>query len=93
MNLPEMIWSKKQSKKYKIVKYISILVGALTMPLDVYIGFLLGGEKYLIAFILIAVTMLIATIDACLWAWVLEEMGKEKIRLGIKNGKLTSKNK
>lgn len=91
MNLREMFWSKKQNKNYKIVKYVSILVGALTMPLDVYIGFLLGEEKYWLAFPLIGLMMAIAIIDSCMWSWVLEEMGKEKVKLGLKNGKKASK--
>ena len=91
MNLQEMLWNRKQSTKYKIMKYVSILVGTLTMPLDVYIGFMLAEEKFLIAFPLIAVIMVIAIIDSCMWSWVLEEMGKEKIKLGIKNGKKISK--
>lgn len=87
MNLQALFWSKNQSKEYKIVKYLSITIGASTIPLDVYIGFLLGEEKYLIAFPLIALTVIIAIVDSCMWAWVLEQMAKDKVEHGKKNSK------
>ena len=84
MNLREIFWAPKQKKNYKIIKYISIIVGALTIPLDVYIGFLLGTEKYSLAFPLIGVTIIVSVTDSLVWAWVLEQMAKDKVKFGRK---------
>ena len=71
-----------QAKRYRLIKYGSILLGAFTIPLDVWIGFLLGGERWSLAFPLIGVTILIAIVDSIAWAWVLEQMAKDKVEYG-----------
>lgn len=91
LHLKDLFWNPKRNRNYNIVKSVSILYGTLTIPLDVYIGYLLGTENFVIAFPLIALTTIIAVLDAYAWSWVLEEMGKEKIVLGLKNGKKSAK--
>ena len=81
--------------KYKILKNFTILCGTLTIPVDVYIGFLLGLEKYTLAFTILAIQVTLAVIDGYCWVWVLEQMGKDKVKFGVKNERrrINSKNR
>ena len=74
-------------KRYDTIKYITIAFGAVSTIMDLYIAFLFGAESYLLAFILLAVSITMTLVDSILWIWCLEQMGKKKYESGKRNGK------
>jgi hypothetical protein len=90
MSLPSLLRLPKRAtqKQYDTIKYITIMWGAISGILDLYIAFLFGAEDYLMAFILLVVAVLLTLIDSVLWVWVLEQMAKKKVEHGKRlNGK------
>ena len=61
-------------KKYRIVKFVCIALGALTIPLSTYIGFLLGAGNYSLAVFLCCLEIVVVFVDTTMWAWCLERM-------------------
>jgi hypothetical protein len=76
-------------KQYNTVKYITIIYGALSGVLDLYIAFLFGEGKYTLALILLCVAVILTLLDSVLWIWVLEQIGRKKVEHGkrLGNGK------
>ncbi len=95
MSLPvswkNVVWSPKHSTRYKVIKLVSITIGNLFAIFEIYVGFLLGIEAYWLAFPLIGVSIMIAMVNDYAWTWVLEQIGIDKVKLGIKNGKKATK--
>jgi len=77
--------------KYKLLKNLTILYGALTIPLDVWAGSLLATEVYKLALLIIAIQVVLTFIDGM--AWVLEQMAKDKVGIGIKYERKRHNNK
>jgi hypothetical protein len=97
MNLQTLLKLPKRAtqKRYDTIKYITITYGAVNGVLDLYIAFLIGAENYLLAFILLGVSIILTLVDSVLWVWCLEQMSKKKIEYGRRqaNGKASKKNK
>lgn len=89
--LKQIVWNSQQKRNYKILKFASITLGNLFAIFDIYIGFLLGVEKYLLAIFLIGVSIIFAIINDFAWCYVLEQMGKEKVGFGKKIAKKNKK--
>jgi hypothetical protein len=64
--------------KYRLLKSITILIGALTIPWGTFIGFCFGEGRYSIAVAALTVQVLISLTDGYIWFWVMENM-KEKM--------------
>ncbi len=81
--------------KYKLLKNITILYGALSIPADVWIGFLLGSGNFKTAFLILGVQVILTFADGYAWVWVLEQMAKDKVKFGVKyeRKRINSKNK
>ena len=79
--------------KYKLLKNLTILYGALTIPLDVWAGSLLATEVYKLALLIIAIQVVLTFIDGMAWVWVLEQMAKDKVGIGIKYERKRHNNK
>ena len=89
MNLQALLKLPKRAtqKRYDTIKYITIAFGAVSTVMDMYIAFLFGAENYVLAFILLGISIILTLIDSILWVWVLEQIGKKKVEHGKKNGK------
>jgi hypothetical protein len=87
--LKEILWNPKQKKSYKIVKYVSIVFGHITLPLDFYIALMWDDGKILMAVILFATLIILGIVDNIAWVWCMEEMAKDK----VKHGKRTRRKK
>jgi hypothetical protein len=74
-------------KRYDTIKYITIAFGAISTVMDMYIAFLFGAENYVLAFILLGVSITLTLIDSVLWVWCLEQMSMKKVEYGKRNGK------
>ena len=77
--------------KYKLLKNLTILYGALTIPVDVWAGSLLANEVYQLAILIIVIQVVLTFLDGMAWVWVLEQMAKDKVKVGIKYGKRIKK--
>ena len=74
-------------KRYDTIKYITIAFGAVSTVMDMYIAFLFGAENYVLALILLGVSITLTLIDSVLWVYVLEQMAVKKVAHGKRNGK------
>jgi len=73
--------------KYKLLKNLTILYGALTIPLDVWAGSLLANASYKLAILIIGVQVVLTYLDGQAWLWVLEQMAKDKVKFGRRKSK------
>lgn len=89
--LKQIVWNSQQKRSYKILKFASIIIGNLFAIFDIYIGFLLGIEKYWLAIPLIGASIIFAIVNDFAWSYVLEQMGKEKVIFGRKIAKKNKK--
>jgi len=89
LNLQTLLKLPKRAtqKRYDTIKYITIAFGAVSTVMDMYIAFLFGAENYVLAFILLGISIILTLIDSILWVWVLEQIGKKKVEHGKRNGK------
>ena len=81
---------KATKRNYNIAKEVTLLWGQLNYILDLYIAYLFGAEQFALAIILLMVSLVLGYIDNHVYLWVLEQMGKDKIKYGVKkngNGK------
>ena len=62
--------------KYHIMKFTSIGLGALIIPLSTYVGYLLGVANYPLALTLLFLEVILTFVDTLMWAWCLETMTK-----------------
>ncbi len=70
--------------KYKLLKNLTILYGALSIPVDVWIGYLLGSERWNLAIPILGIQIALTFADGYAWVWVLEQMAKDKVKFGRK---------
>ena len=61
---------------------LNIMNESLTKHLIVF-----GAENYLLAFVLLGVSITLTLIDSVLWVWCLEQMAVKKVEHGKRNGK------
>lgn len=80
--LREIIWPKGQTRGYRIVRIASIVLGDLAYILDLYIAYLLGEGRVGIAFLFVALAITFGLTNNFAWTWVLEQMGKDKVKYG-----------
>jgi hypothetical protein len=64
--------------KYKMLKGMTILLGALSIPWGTYIGFCFGEGRYSTGLVALGVQVAVSLADGYIWFWVMENM-KEKI--------------
>jgi hypothetical protein len=60
--------------RYKVLKMVTIILGALSIPLSTYVGFCFGVEEYCRGLVLLSLETALAIIDGCIYLWVLEHM-------------------
>jgi hypothetical protein len=70
--------------KYRLLKSITILVGALTIPWGTFIGYCFGEGRYSIGAVALCVQVVISLTDAYIWFWVMENM-KDKMEKELAN--------
>ena len=64
--------------KYKLLKAITIALGALNIPWGTFIGFCFGEGRYSTGVVALCLQVLVSLTDGYIWFWVLENM-KEKV--------------
>jgi hypothetical protein len=64
--------------KYKMLKGMTIVLGALSIPWGTFIGFCFGEGRYTIGLVALCAQVAISLADGYIWFWVMENM-KEKI--------------
>jgi hypothetical protein len=64
--------------KYRILKAITIAIGALSIPWGTFIGFCFGEGRYSIGLVALCAQVAVSLIDGYIWFWVLENM-KDKV--------------
>jgi hypothetical protein len=74
--------------KYKMLKGLTIVLGALSIPWGTYIGFCFGEGHYSTGLVALSLQVAVSLADGYIWFWVMENM-KEK----IENELTTSTNK
>jgi hypothetical protein len=85
---------KATKRNYELAKEITLLWGQLNYVLDLYIAYLFGSEQFVLAICLLIVDLVLGYIDNHVYLWVLEQMGKQKVAYGKRNGNgSSSKNK
>jgi hypothetical protein len=64
--------------KYKMLKALTIVIGALSIPWGTFIGFCFGEGRYSIGLVALCAQVAVSLADGYIWFWVMENM-KEKI--------------
>ena len=64
--------------KYRLLKAMTIVIGALGIPWGTFIGFCFGEGRYSTGLVALCVQVLVSVADGYIWFWVLENM-KTKI--------------
>ena len=70
--------------KYKMLKAMTIVIGALSIPWGTFIGFCFGEGRYSIALVALSVQVAVSLVDGYIWFWVMENM-KEKMEKELAN--------
>jgi hypothetical protein len=70
--------------KYKMLKSLTILIGAVTIPWGTFIGFCFGEGRYSIGLAALCVQVIVSLTDGYIWFWVMENM-KEKMEKQLVN--------
>jgi len=70
--------------KYKMLKAMTIVIGALSIPWGTFIGFCFGEGRYSIALVALCVQVAVSLVDGYIWFWVMENM-KEKMEKELAN--------
>ena len=65
--------------KYRMLKTMTIVIGALSIPWGTFIGYCFGEGRYVTGVVALCVQVAVSVIDGYIWFWVLENM-KEKIK-------------
>jgi hypothetical protein len=81
-SLQAILWNPRQKKSYKIIKYVSIVFGHITLPLDFYVAIMWDDGRLLMAYILLFTLIVLGIIDNIAWVWIMEEMAKDKVNYG-----------
>jgi len=61
---------------YGFAKFMSIFLGLISIPIGTYCGFLLGIEKYWLAFIVLGVEGILYVLDIWIYWWMMEYLNK-----------------
>jgi len=64
--------------KYKLLKSITIALGALSIPWGTFIGFCFGDGRYFVGVVALCLQVAVSLADGYIWFWVLENM-RDKI--------------
>jgi len=60
--------------KYKLLKAITIVIGALSIPWGTFIGFCFGEGRYTTGVVALCLQVAVSLTDGYIWFWVLENM-------------------
>lgn len=60
--------------KYTVLKAITIVLGAMSIPLSTFVGFAFGEGRYFVGIIALSAQTALALADGYIWFWVLENM-------------------
>jgi hypothetical protein len=60
--------------KYKLLKAITVAIGALSIPWGTFIGYCFGEGRYSIGLVALCGQVAVSLIDGYIWFWVLENM-------------------
>ncbi len=72
--------------KYAMLKGLTVLLGALSIPWGTFIGFLFGEGRYSIAAVALCLQTAVALADGYIWFWVLENMKEKAARPELQSG-------
>jgi hypothetical protein len=64
--------------KYRLLKAITIALGALSIPWGTFIGFCFGDGRYSVGVVALCLQVAVSLADGYIWFWVLENM-RDKI--------------
>ena len=64
--------------KYKMLKAMTIVLGALSIPWGTFIGYCFGEGRYFIGLVALCIQVAVSLVDGYVWFWVMENM-KEKM--------------
>jgi hypothetical protein len=64
--------------KYRLLKSVTILIGALMIPWGTFIGYCFGEGRYTIGLAALCAQVAISLTDGFIWFWVMENM-KERM--------------
>jgi len=64
--------------KYKMLKAMTIVLGALSIPWGTFIGYCFGEGRYFIGLVALCLQVAVSLVDGYVWFWVMENM-KEKM--------------
>lgn len=64
--------------KYHLAKFMSILLSVLAIPISTYCGYLLGVEKYWLAFTVLGIEGVLCIIDLKIYWWMMEYLNGKK---------------
>ena len=64
--------------KYRMLKAITVVIGALSIPWGTYIGYCFGERQYFTGLVALCAQVVVSLADGYIWFWVLENM-RDKI--------------
>jgi hypothetical protein len=64
--------------KYRSLKATTIVIGALSIPWGIFIGYCFGEGRYFIGLVALCVQVAVSLADGYIWFWVPENM-KDKL--------------
>jgi len=70
--------------KYNVLKTLTIVIGALSIPWGTFIGFCFGEGRYVTGLVALCVQVTVSVADGYIWFWVLENMKKKLDKEPIK---------
>ena len=74
--------------KYIILKAITVVLGAMSIPWSTFVGFCFGEGRYSIGVVALCAQTVVSLADGYIWFWVLENM---RNRMQAEPGKQDSK--
>ncbi len=60
--------------KYRLLKAVTIALGALSIPWGTFIGFCFGDGRYSVGVVALCLQVAVSLADGYIWFWVLENM-------------------
>jgi len=87
MRIPQVVRWKATKRNYIIAREVTILWGQVDAVLDLVVAFLFGSGLFEWAIPLFILDIILSYIDSKVYLWVQEQMGKDKVLYGKRNGK------
>ena len=62
--------------RYRVLKQVTIAIGALSIPWSMFTGFSLGEGHISVGLLSLGLQVVVAVVDSNIWFWCLERMNE-----------------